>query len=801
MQKIGPCPSFNLWKVKLIGLARKSQIAIEYAYRKTARSPQTSTFWVHVSSKERFEQSYEAIAMKARLPGAGDGKVDILHLVSSYLAEEGNGPWLLILDNADDATVLLNPSTSDPGSDVVSVQRRLLDFVPRVQHGSVIVTTRDRSCALNLTGHRCTPIEVEAMTLDESVDLLRIFLPQAHQDEASELVGELENVPLAISQAGAYIKEIPQVSISKYLAIFRRSGEDRVALLTKNKEDLRRDREVPNAVLTSWEISFQQIRKSSPVSADLLSLMSYLDRQAIPSSLLQGNMDEISFLENINLLLSFSLIRAEKREDVFEVHRLIQVAMQYWLRREGDEQLWKERAIGRLAHEFPSVSVQREHWPICEILMSHAEEVLIYTGSTKDSEMSRAYIRTCTAQYMIERKGDYALGEERSRQALQIQRQYFDDDSDEVLCTLTTLAQAERGLGKLKEAVDLQESILKRRLKKSGPDNRDYLIAMHNLALSYFSLGSHAKAEDLMERVVEAKRRLFGPDHRDSLNSETLLVTIYLNLGKYEEAKKLDTKLLEISERCYGFEHQVTLNLMRNLSIAYLQLNQFEKAEDMIAQAIPFFFKVYGPNHWTTLDARFILARIYYLQRKSDEAKDICLSCLQVAQELQSLDRSVGLLCAHLLGQIHRDQGNFTDALRLLTNTLESSRELLGDDHPDTLTCMFSLAICYHDMGDRDHAIRLMTEVVEKQGKVLPANHPWTTESAELLADWKREEGESGEGEIEEEVGEERETEKDVSEEDEIEEEVSEEETTEQDENVRQVIEQEEREKKRRRCA
>ena len=755
-----------------------------------------STFWIHVSSKARFEQSYSEIATNAKLLGTGDGQVDILHLVSSYLADESNGPWLLILDNADDATVLLNPSSSNAGSDTVSLQRRLLDFVPRVQHGTVVITTRDRSCALKLTGYRGTPIEVLAMPLDESAELLRLFLPQVHKDEASELVRELENVPLAISQAGAYIKEVPRASIPRYLAMFRRSKEDQVALLNKNKEDLRRDRGVPNAVVTSWEISLQQIRKNSPASADLLSLMSYLNRQAIPSFLIQGDVDEISFQEDINLLLSFSLIRVEIREDFFEMHRLVQVAMQHWLRTEGYEQLWKERAIGRLAREFPSQSVQMEHWPTCEVLMSHAEEVLLYTVSSKQSELSRARILDCIAWYLTQRKGDYVLAEQRSNQALQIQRQYFDDDSGEVLNTLNILAEAESGLGKFKEAVDLQESILTRRLKKRGPNDRDSLVAMHNLAISYRELGIYGKAEDLVKRVVEAMGRLFGPDCPECLNSERLLVTIYLDMGKWEEAEKLGTKVWELSARRYGFEHLITLDLMGNLSFAYLAQNQLGKAEDMITQAIPFFFKLFGSSDRESIDARLTLARIYHRQGKFDEAKDTCLSCLQVAQEYQGLDQYLRLDCAHLLGQIHRDQGNFTDASRLMKDTVMSSRGLLGDDHPGTLHYMFTLATCYHAMGDRDHAIRLMTEVLEKRRKVLRANHPHTMHSANCLAYWKGEEEESGRLEIEEEESEEWETEEEVDEEDGIEEEeLDEEDEGEQDESKDEVTEKEESEK------
>ena len=768
-------------------MARKSQIAIEYLYRQRARSSQISTFWIHVSSKARFEQSYLEIATKARLPGTGDGQVDILHLVSTYLADESNGPWLLILDNADDATVLLNPSASDVENKTVSVQRRLLDFVPRVKHGTVIITTRDRSCALRLTGYRGTPIEVLAMTLDESAELLRLFLPHVHKDEASELGRELENVPLAISQAGAYIKEVPRVSIPKYLAIFRRSKEDQVALLSKNKEDLRRDRGVPNAVVTSWEISFQQIRIMSPGSADILSLMAYLNRQAIPSLLIQGDVDEISFLESINLLLSFSVIRAEIREDFFEMHRLVQVAMQHWLRTEGYEQLWKERAIGRLAHEFPSPHVQREYWPTCEVLMSHAEEVLFYTASSKESELSRAGMLNSTAWYMTQRHGDNALAEQRTNQALQIQRQYFDDDSDEVISTLNTLAEAERRLGQFKEAVDLQKSILTRRLKKRGPDDRDSLIAMHNLATSYRELGNYGKAEDLMERVVEAMGRLFGPDCPECLNSESLLVRIYLEMGKWEEAEKLGTEVLEVSARLYGFEYVVTLNLLKNLSVAYLQTNQLEKAEDMITQAIPFFFKLFSSSGRESIDARLILARIHHRQRKLNEAKDICLSCLEVAQQPQGSIQYLRLDCALVLSAIYRDQGNLTDALRLLKDTVESSRESRGDDHPGTLNHMATLATCYHAMGDRDHAIRLMTEVLEKRGKVLPANHPWITEAANCLAYWKGDEEESGRLEIEEEESEEWETEEEVNEEDGLEEE----EVSEQDDNKDEITEEE----------
>ena len=36
------------------------------------------------------------------LPGRNDPKVDVLRLVRNWLCDETNGPWVMVLDNADD---------------------------------------------------------------------------------------------------------------------------------------------------------------------------------------------------------------------------------------------------------------------------------------------------------------------------------------------------------------------------------------------------------------------------------------------------------------------------------------------------------------------------------------------------------------------------------------------------------------------------------------------------------------------------------------------------------------------------
>lgn len=96
----------------------------------------------------------------------------------------------------------------------------------------------------------------------------------------------LDYVPLAISQAAAYIQaRAPRSLVEKYMAEFRESEGKRAWLLGHDAGDLRRDGSASNAILTTWLISFDHIRSMRPLAADVLSLMSFFDQQGIPESL------------------------------------------------------------------------------------------------------------------------------------------------------------------------------------------------------------------------------------------------------------------------------------------------------------------------------------------------------------------------------------------------------------------------------------------------------------------------------------------------------------------------------------
>ena len=157
-------------RCELMRHTRKSQLAIAYAYQYHQRHPHSHVFWIYAATRSRFVQACQQMARRLRLPGSDDPKVDACELVAGWLAEEENGPWLLILDNADDANLILGVIPSGESStDEESLTKPLMDYLPRILDPSrrLLITTRDKDVADGL-GQSASPIPVGPFSLPEA---------------------------------------------------------------------------------------------------------------------------------------------------------------------------------------------------------------------------------------------------------------------------------------------------------------------------------------------------------------------------------------------------------------------------------------------------------------------------------------------------------------------------------------------------------------------------------------------------------------------------------------------------------
>lgn len=108
----------------------------------------------------------------------------------------------------------------------------------------------------------------------------------------TELVDISENLLFALVQAAIFICENSQ-SISEYLQTYPESDSAKIKLLSQDFENIERLSDSENLVAVTWAIFFEQIRKNNHRAVKLLSLMSVLDSQNIPKSLLSLDEKEV----------------------------------------------------------------------------------------------------------------------------------------------------------------------------------------------------------------------------------------------------------------------------------------------------------------------------------------------------------------------------------------------------------------------------------------------------------------------------------------------------------------------------
>jgi hypothetical protein len=663
---------------------RKSQLAIEHCYRTAEQSPETWVFWAHISNTARLEQSYQEIAEQVKVGGRKDPQADVFKLVHDWLRSEKNGPWLLVLDNADDAAVLSS-----------------LKSLPPSRHGSVLVTSRTNHAAMQVVEDRDI-IPVKPMHNAAAHALLRKKLGDTNDNDnlIPELATVLEYMPLALVQAAAYIrKRAPRCSVRQYLEEYRQSDSRKASLLNEEAGHLRRDKTASNSVLITWQISFDYIRSQRQSAADLLSLMSFFDRQGIHESLLHsqnntGNervsavkvdhMANDRFEDDVLTLRDYSFITVTRDANTFEMHSLIQLATHKWLENQSQLDKWREQFISNLCAELPTG--QYENWGKCQALYPHVRAALAQRPKDKEPLKEWALLLYKAAWYACEtgRAGD---AEHMSVISMEVRRWMFGENDVETLDSMGMVGLAMDLGGRLEEAELINRQTLARTEKVLGPEHPDTLTSMSNLAGVLISQGKYEEAESMNRQTLARTEKVLGPEHPDTLTSMSNLALVLISQGKYEEAESMNRQTLARTEKVLGPEHPNTLMSMSNLAGVLERQGKYEEAESMNRQTLARREKVLGPEHPDTLTSMSNLAGVLERQGKYEEAESMNRQTLARREKVLGPEHPDTLMSIYCLAHLLADQNCYSESLALYERACAAYQTVLGTDHPTTRAC------------------------------------------------------------------------------------------------------------------
>jgi tetratricopeptide (TPR) repeat protein len=690
----------------------------------------TWVFWVHASNVARFEQGYQQIASVGEIPGRDDSKTNVLQLVYQWLCNERNGRWLMVLDNADDNSIFF--------SDHISGERgALVKYLPQVAHGFILFTSRNRLAAQNLVGDWRHVIEIPPMDEAESLALLRKWIKpgQSTVEDETALVQALEYLPLAITQAGAYIaNRSPRITVPRYLRLFHESESNQKYLLNREDvKDLRRDPSIRHAIIKTWQLSFEQIRQDQPAATDLLALMSMFDRQGIPEDLIHKDDDDLlQFEDALALLIGYSLIQTGIENNLFNMHRLVQLSIRAWLEIHHELRRWQEQSRAIMAQKFPIG--RYENWSQCQMLLAHAKEVMRFIYSTHDQDrLNVAAISFACATYLYF-QGSYGEAEAMYRQALEVQEKVLGPEHSSTLSSVHDLALVLLSQGKYKEGEIMLRQVLAIREKILGPEDPCIFHSVNNLGIVLSMQGKNKEAEIIHRQALEVQEKVLGPGHSSTLDSVHNLASALKSQGKYKEAEIMYLQVLAVRGMKLGYSHPVTLISAGSLAFVLSRQGKKGESEVLYRLVLEAQEKALGPKHPETLETLSNLASELNSQKKYEEAEAMHQQALVLRGKVLGAEHPNTLITMHKLGDILSSQGRYKEAEIMLKRALITQEKVLGYGYPDTSNTIKSLGDVLFRQGKYKEVEAIYQRALIAQEKVLGHGHTKTLTSLNQLA-------------------------------------------------------------------
>ena len=609
-----------------LGGIGKTQIALEFAYRYQHKYP--FILWLRAETRSSLITDIVAIPNLFSSQEAEEWTDDIqerrvILSFRAWLASKDG--WLLILDNVDDLQVVH-------------------ELLPTKGKGHVLLTTR-----IQAVGNVGNKIEVEKMDQEDGIlFLLRrarkvglddslAQISEKDREESQEIAEALENLPLALDQAGAFIEET-QITLLEYRKLLSTSKEKILLWRGATLSDH------PESVASTFSLSFQKVEQENSEAADLLRLFAFLSPDAIPEELIKERPHKLSLRfqdvvndpftlnEAIRTLLKYSLIRRNSNAQTLTIHRLVQLIIAGTMDEDTKIQ-WVKLAVYSINQAFPNgmnTEEKREH-----------KKRLFPQVQTCFSLIEQRNLSFPEAAELLRKSVTYLLYQQSSAEAL-----FYS-----------------------KRLLMIHEQL-------SGPQHPDIAFALNAIARSYSRLEQNELAESYYQRAIAMRQKILGPENLMTLNSMSNLAFLYYKQGNYQKAEQITKEVLAHREQILGQDKIVTSLSLNNLGLIYTEQGKFEEAEVLYNRALSIRIQISGPKSENAAKTLSNLGRLYAKRGSYKLAEIYIQRAIRIREQLSNtITMSENLLD---LANSYKAQGLYNKAKLLYKQVLAIRENSIG---------------------------------------------------------------------------------------------------------------------------
>ena len=348
-----------------------------------------------------------------------------------------------------------------------------------------------------------------------------------------------------------------------------------------------------------------------------------------------------SLEDDIQLLQDYSLVTIVASPPSFEMHRLVQLATQDWLKADGSFERWGSQFRMNLDEAFPAIEDEIEEFDVCRSLLPHAFAAMDIELHNREPLLRQASILVKAALHVY---GTRAYSDSRRMKG---------------------------------QALGIKTELL-------GPEHIETIRLMQIIGVAYTSTRQYERAESMMIETLNRCQRLWGKDDSQTLDVMQDLAAVYSQLGKLVDAEMMQTRVLRKFRKRYGEEHATTLAVMIDYTDNLWELGRYKEAEELANKAMTIARKLY-PARLPSLLLRALhsQAQTYYAAGKYEEARRLSNESFLQSSEVLGNDHPETLGRMYMLACTCYRLGRRRFALDLLRDFVGKSERKLGSHHLD----------------------------------------------------------------------------------------------------------------------